>query len=556
MSRSNSTSTSPSRLANFKADFMASIVVFLVAVTLCMGIALASGVPEKDAAAVGIISGIVGGIVVGGLGGSPLQVSGPAAGLAVIVSQHIREYGYEALGFILLVAGGIQLISGIVGIGQWFRAVSPAVIQGMLAGIGVLIFASQFHMMVDDIPPGKGKPLEGLYNLYTIPQAVWKGVTEDIHQHAAFLGLLTLLVVIGWGALAPRKLKVVPAPLVGVLIASCVAAIWGMKDVKYVFMPDNLLEAISFPKVSAFMVHDTFITSLQAVLVAGVAMAFVASAESLLTATAADSMQQHAPRTKYDRELAAQGIGNLLCGTLGVLPVTGVIVRTGANIQAGARTRASTVMHGVWLLVFAVCCPWLLKLIPVASLAALLVHAGYKLMNPKPAKILWQYGKSEVAIYAVTLICVVAINLLTGIIIGLALAVAKLVYTFSHLRVRLHEENGRTILHLDGAATFVRLPKLATALESVAPSTELHVHFEGLSYIDHACLDLLMNWEKQHEATGGSLVVDWESLTARFRQFGVPNARPPEIERGLTGTGGNGGLLTESTTTTTVLHKH
>jgi MFS superfamily sulfate permease-like transporter len=257
---------------------------------------------------------------------------------------------------------------------------------------------------------------------------------------------------------------------------------------------------------------------------AGVTVAFVASAESLLTAMAADAMQTRAPRTKYGRELTAQGVGNMLCGLIGALPLTGVIVRTGANIQAGARTRASSMLHGLWLLVFAALFPFVLRLIPVASLAAILVFTGYKLVSPKAIRALLQYGKGEVVIYAATLGTVVVVDLLTGILVGIGLALAKLVYTFCHLRVRIREEAGRTTLYLDGAATFIRLPQLAGVLEQVQPSTELHVHFEELTYIDHACLDLLMNWEKQHKATGGRLMIDWDGLTARFRAYGTRQA--------------------------------
>jgi MFS superfamily sulfate permease-like transporter len=243
----------------------------------------------------------------------------------------------------------------------------------------------------------------------------------------------------------------------------------------------------------------------------------VASAETLLCATAVDRMHQ-GPRTRYDRELAAQGVGNVLCGLLGALPMTGVIVRSAANVQAGAKTRASAVLHGLWLLLFVSLLPFVLELIPTSSLAAVLVYTGYKLVNPKAVRALWDYGKSEVAIYAATVGAIVVTNLLTGILVGVGLALAKLLYTFSHLAIRIEKdlERNRTVLYVEGAATFIRLPKLAAALESVPPSTELHVHFEQLSHIDHACLDLLINWEKQHEATGGSLVIDWETLTAKF----------------------------------------
>ena len=336
--------------------------------------------------------------------------------------------------------------------------------------------------------------------------------------------MLTILAIVGWTALAPKKLKLFPAPLFAVLLATAVAAALRL-DIQYIRVPDNLADAIALPAAGDWQRLLDW-----SILGAGLTLAFVASAESLLTATAADAMQQRAPRTKYDRELAAQGAGNLLCGLLGALPITGVIVRTAANIQAGGRTRASTMLHGLWLLAFAVLFPQLLRLIPIASLAAILVFTGWKLMNPKALRALWEYGKGEAAIYAATLATIVVCDLLTGILVGLALALVKLLYTFSHLGVRLAAENGRTVLYLNGAATFIRLPKLAAILQEVPPSTELHVHFEELTYIDHGCMDLLINWEKKHEATGGRLVVDWESLTALFRPLqqapGGDNGRP------------------------------
>jgi MFS superfamily sulfate permease-like transporter len=501
-----------SRGDKLRRDFLASIVVFLVALPLCMGIAIASGVPTEKAAAVGIITGIVGGLVVGWLAGCPLQVSGPAAGLAVIVGQWIAQHGLETLGLIVIVAGVAQCAAGMLRMGQWFRAVTPSVIQGMLAGIGVLIFAAQFHVMVDDQPPGSGVHFGGVINLYTIPIAVWKGLTEPVHQGGAAIGLVTIVSVVVWTMVVPKRLSFLPAPLVGVIVASAVANILRV-DLKYVSVPNNLLDAVSFPSAAGWsQLWDWQILG------AGLTLAFVASAESLLTATAADRIQQHAPRTKYDRELAAQGIGNVLCGLLGALPITGVIVRTTANIQSGARTRVSAVMHGIWLLLFAAALPSVLRLIPVASLAAILVYTGWKLMNPRAARELLEVDKGEVAIYAATLATVVIVDLLTGILVGIGLTLAKLIYTFSHLVIRLETDNGRTTIFLDGAATFIRLPQLAATLETVRPSTELHVHFEKLSYIDHACLDLFMNWEKQHKATGGSLVIDWDSLTAKFRR--------------------------------------
>jgi MFS superfamily sulfate permease-like transporter len=507
--------------AALRHDFLASVVVFLVALPLCMGIAIASGAPP----AAGLITGIVGGLVVGSFSGAPLQVSGPAAGLAVIVFELIQRHGFAAFGVTLLAAGAIQVLAGVLRLGQWFRAVSPAVIHGMLAGIGVLIFASQFHVMVDDAPRGTG-----LKNIAALPEAVWKGVVPvdgSTHHKAAAIGLLTIGVIAGWKALAPKRLQVIPATLLAVALGTVAAAALGW-PVKLVNVPDSILSAVSLPTLDGLKgLADPH------VLGAALGIAFVASAETLLCATAVDKMHT-GPRTRYDRELAAQGVGNMICGALGALPMTGVIVRSATNVEAGARTRLSAVLHGAWLLILVAALPGLLRMIPTASLAALLVYTGYKLVNVKALRDLRRYGKGEVAIYFATLVTIVAADLLTGVLVGIALSAAKLLYTFSHLDVtRRSDPRGLvTTLHLRGAATFVRLPKLAAVLDTVPPSTELHVHFEDLKYIDHACLDLLMNWERQHETTGGRLVIDWDRLTARFQRPALAPERPTEPENG------------------------
>ena len=541
-----------------RQDFLASLVVFLVALPLCMGIAIASGVSPAQ----GLITGIVAGLVVGFLTGSPLSVSGPAAGLTVIVLDFVNKYkeqfylaelGERAaelaareplqhqalafalvpLGLVVFLAGGMQLLAGLLRTGQWFRAVSPAVIQGMLAGIGVLIFSSQFHVMVDDEPKGGG-----LQNLITIPGAVYKGLapvvveeqtapdnassrpgeeeTNDLtrvrnHHLAALTGVLTILLILGWLRFAPKRLAVIPAPLVAVVVATIFATVMRLEVIN-VNVPENLADSFTLPGPRWWALLQDPHVWLTAVMLAA-----VASAETLLCATAVDRMHT-GPRTNYDRELVAQGVGNMTCGLLGALPMTAVIVRSSANVHAGAKTPLSAILHGVWLLAFVALFPHLLNYIPRSSLAAILVYTGYKLMNPAAVKRLWEYGKSEVGIYAITVATIVAVDLLTGIIAGLVASALKLLYTFSHLEARLEvdPEKRTARLFLEGAATFIRLPKLASALEEVPPDVELHVDFEHLTYIDHACLDLLMDWAKQHEQTGGRLVIDWESLHANF----------------------------------------
>lgn len=497
--------------ATIGKDALASVVVFLVALPLCMGVAIASGVSPMA----GLITGVVGGLVVGPIAGSPLQVSGPAAGLTVLIWQLVQQHGVAMLGVIVLLAGLMQFAAGLFKLGQWFRAVSPAVIHGMLAGIGLLIFASQFHVMLD------GKPIgSGIQNVSGIPRALLEAVSsKGPSAQALYLGLLTVALIALWGRFATGKLKMLPGPLVAVVVAVIVSAALNLK-IKYI--PDLLANPEDVNNFWAAIRLPTLETLRGAlsrdVLVAAVSVAFIASAETLLSASAVDQLHQ-GPRTRYDKELVAQGVGNFVAGLLGALPLTGVIVRSTANVEAGARTRASTILHGAWLLLFAAALPFVLRVIPVASLAGVLVFTGYKLAYPKAVPNLLRFGRSEVAIYFVTIVMIVATNLLEGVLVGLGLSILKLLYAFSHLEIRQEEGDGsRVHLHLTGAATLIRLPKLASALEEVRPGTEVHVHFEHLDYIDHACLDLLSSWERQHEATGGTLVIEWEELSSKYHQ--------------------------------------
>jgi MFS superfamily sulfate permease-like transporter len=496
-------SGSQPRWNTFRHDLLASVVVFLVALPLCMGIAVASGAPP----ATGIITGIIGGLVAGALAGCPLQVSGPAAGLTVIVYEIVQEHGMERLAVIVLLAGLLQMKWAWLQLGQLFRAVSPAVIHGMLAGIGVLIFASQFHIMIDDVPKGSG-----LENILTLPSAIWKGVmpddsTPENHHLAARIGLVTILGIVLWNLYVPRTLKAVPAVLVGVSLATGTTLFLHL-DIAHVQVRDDLLSIIHVPSLDAWrhMLDPAIVGE-------ALALALIASVETLLSATAVDQLHT-GPRTRYNRELFAQGTGNVLCGLLGVLPMTGVIVRSAANVQAGGRTRASAILHGGWLLLFVASLPFVLRLIPTASLGAVLVFTGYKLMNLQAIRELKRYGTSELAIYAATLSAIVITNLLTGVLVGVGLAIAKLLYTTQNLETYLDHDmqNGKLTFNLAGIATFISLPHLATALENVPPFADVQVRFNSLRHIDHACLNLLESWRKLHEATGGHVDLDWDKL--------------------------------------------
>lgn len=487
-----------------REDLVASLVVFLVALPLCMGIAIASGVPP----ALGLITGIVGGLVVGTIQGAPLQVSGPAAGLVVIIVGLVEQHGIENLGVVVLMAGALQLAAGLARGGRWFRAVPPSVVYGMLAGIGVLIFAGQFHVMIDDDPRSGGWA-----NLIAIPEALYKAVAPNAttsHQEAAGLGLLTITTILLWMRFGPARIRTfVPPPLVGVLLASAIANIFAF-PVAYVKVPTDLAASLNIPPVPDLEL-------IRVLLVPAIGLAVVASAETLLSVSAVDKMHS-GPRANYNRELSAQGLGNLICGCVGALPMTGVIVRSSANVGAGAQTRWSAILHGVWLLLLVGAFSQMLTLIPVSSLAAMLVYIGAKLASPAVIARLRPYGKGEVTIFLVTTGAVVVTDLLTGVLCGLALAVGKLMLKLSELDITVedHPETNRTIVHLSGSATFLRLADIAETLEAVKGERELHLHFDRLDHVDHAILELFRSWTDQHKDRGGHVVFDWDLFERKY----------------------------------------
>ncbi|MEZ6188067.1 MAG: SulP family inorganic anion transporter [Planctomycetota bacterium] len=482
-----------------------AVVVTLISVPLSMGVAIASGVP----AARGLVTGIVGGLVIGALTSCRLQISGPSAGQAVMVLELVDHFGVRALGVVVPLMGLLQGAAGLLKLGKVFRAVSPAVINGMLAGIGLLLLATEFHVMVDDPTHGSG-----LENLLGIPGAVRRGLGagDDVHVHAASIGVLTLavLVVLSWAGNRPW-LRRLPAPLVAVLVGTGATLALGY-GINRVDMPPSALEALAPPRLA-----DLGLLRDPQLWLSTLALTFVASAETLLCSSAVDAMHD-GPRTNYDRELLAQGLGNLICGAVGALPTTGVISRSGANVQAGATRRHSAILVGVGLLLFMVAIPNLLEVIPTACLAAILVFVGYRLVRQRPYAELLRYGWSELAVYLITVAVIVSVNLLTGILVGIGLATIKLLISrgkaFHRFRIEVsHDhEHEQVHVHLQGAASFIHLARLSGALEALSPRYEVHLHVEQLEYIDHACLDVISKWERKRIAARQPVRVEWDFL--------------------------------------------
>ncbi|MDX3692084.1 SulP family inorganic anion transporter [Streptomyces europaeiscabiei] len=474
-----------SRFPHLRQDFGASLVVFLVALPLCVGVAVASGVPAE----LGLVTGIVGGLVAGLMPGSSLQVSGPAAGLTVLVFEAVRQFGLPALGVIVLAAGLLQLAMGALRLGRWFRAISVSVVEGMLAGIGLVIIAGQLYAAA-----GLKAPASGIDKIAGLPGAFTEAMGSTAALASLAIGAGTIAVLVLWKRL-PKKAQLVPGALAAVLLATLATLAFSLPvanvEVK------GLLDSIQPPGLDAF-------GALADVAILGTILAFtlIASAESLFSAAAVDRMHD-GPRTEYDKELMAQGAGNTVCGLLGALPMTAVIVRSSANLQAGARTKASRVMHGVWLLLFAALLPGALALIPLPALAGILVHAGWKLIPFRAVVSLWRTHRGEALILVATAVAIVAVNMFEGVLIGLALSVAKTAWEASHIKLEVIDKGaGPVQAYLSGNATFLRLPKILDNLESLPQDRPVELHLTGLHHLDHACRTALENWASRHSATG------------------------------------------------------
>ncbi|MET9520442.1 SulP family inorganic anion transporter [Streptomyces sp. NPDC002994] len=483
-----------------RTDFTASLVVFLVALPLCVGVAVASGVPAE----LGLITGIVGGLVAGALPGSSLHVSGPAAGLTVLVYEAVQRYGVAALGVLVVSAGLLQVAMGVLGLGRWFRAISVAVVQGMLAGIGLVLVTGQVYAMADaQAPAGGVAKVLGLVELVGgVAGGGGSGGAGGSGVAAAALGVGTVAVLVGW----PRwraAARVAPAPLVAVALAAVVTAVLDL-PVRRVEV-HGLLDAVQPPGADSFArLVGGGVGVWGGVVGTVLAFALIASAESLFSATAVDRLHD-GPRTNYDKELIAQGAGNTVCGALGALPMTAVIVRSVANVRAGARTKASRVLHGVWLLVFAAAVPAALGVIPVAALAGVLVHAGWKLIPVRELVPLWREHRGEVVVLVVTAGAIVVTNLFEGVLVGLLLAVAKTAWDTSQVHVETEDLGAVDGLRVRvrGSATFLRLPKLMDALEAVPHDRPVQLDLDGLRHVDHACAAALEGWAARSGVEAG-----------------------------------------------------
>ncbi|WP_115944842.1 SulP family inorganic anion transporter [Amycolatopsis thermalba] len=469
-----------SALDNLRHDVPASLVVFLVAIPLSLGIALASGAPIVA----GLIAAIVGGVVAGALGGAPLQVSGPAAGLTVIVAETINEFGWAATCAITVLAGALQILLGLSRIARAALALSPAIVHGMLAGIGVTIVLSQLPIVFGGT--AQSSPVD---NLLGLPALVL-----DPHGAATLIGLVTLGIMLAWGKL-PAAVRKVPGPLAAILIATVLALVAGL-NVSRVDVPDNVLDLGFVPEFPDAGWFDFG--------VAVVTIGLVTSVATLLSAVAVDKMHT-GPRANLNRELVGQGAANMVSGTFGGLPVAGVIVRSSTNVQSGARTRVSAILHGLWILLFVAVLAGPLRNIPLAALAALLVHVGAKLVNPAQIRELRRHG--DLPVYLITLLGVVTIDLLTGVLIGIAASALIMLRRLLWSGIHVERDGDKWRVVVEGALSSLSIPRLTSVLGTIPRGATVTLELV-VDYLDHAAFETLSEWQHSHEEAGGQVIVD------------------------------------------------
>lgn len=505
-----------SYFSELKHDLPASIVVFFVAVPLCLGIALASGAPLFA----GIIAGIVGGIVVGVASGSPLGVSGPAAGLAVIVLTSIAALGgsWEAFLLAVVLAGGIQLVLGYAKAGFIAYFFPSSVIKGMLTGIGLLIILKQIPHAL-----GWDKDAEGDVSFW---QADGENTLSEIYKAVEFLtpgavliALLSLAILILWDKVLTQKHKIfgmLNGPLVVVALGILMNYLYQNGILNYSLAADQVVNLPVPESLPAFFAQFTFpdfsaITNWQVWKIAFV-MAIVASLETLLCVEATDKLDPYKRVTPTNRELKAQGLGNVLSGLIGGLPLTQVIVRSSANISFGGRTKMSAILHGVFLLISALTMASILNMIPLSSLAAILLMVGYKLAKPALFKQMYKLGWEQFIPFIVTVVVILFTDLLTGIIAGMVMGgffALRHSYRNSHYMKEAHTtENGVNTYHLVLAeeVSFFNKASLIRELEAIPENSKVVIDCTNSKSIDYDVVELINNFDSN--AKSKNIVVE------------------------------------------------
>ncbi len=488
----------PSMADSWRSDVPASIIIFLVAVPLCLGIALASGAPLFS----GIISGIIGGVLVGSLSGSPLMITGPAAGLSAIVMAAIDSLGsFPAFLSVVVVAGVLQVLFALGRGGIVAYYFPSSVVRGMLTAIGLILILKQIpHALGYDVD-FEGDESFFQANAENTFTAIANAIGR-IEPAAVILSLTGLVMLVAWDRL-PKTWRVVPGPLLAVLLGVIGYEVLPLFDPSLQLGPEHLVAlpvARSLTEMGQLFAFPDW-TALLHLNAWGIAvtLGLVASLETLLTLEATDKMDRYKREAPSDRELAVQGLGNIMSGLIGGLPVSGVLVRSAANIDAGAQTKLSAVYHGVLLAVAVFFAPALLNLIPYAALAAVLIYTGFKLSQPTTIRLMWNQGRMQFVPFLVTVVAILLTDLLIGVLIGMA--VGFLFIVFDHLRhpcfsvvsgagsvltrIRLHEQ-----------VTFLNKASLAQYLDALPPRTRIEIDGSHCRHIDHDVLEFISDFRQ------------------------------------------------------------
>jgi MFS superfamily sulfate permease-like transporter len=505
---------SPTRFSGtLQSDLPASLVVFLVALPLCLGIALASGAPLIS----GLIAGVVGGIVVGSLSGSPLGVSGPAAGLAVIVLTAIQDLGaFDIFLVAVILAGLIQIFLGFIRAGTVAYYFPSSVISGMLAGIGIIIFLKQIpHAFGYDRDPVGELSFRQPDGETTFSELLL--VLDSISPGALIIASVSLAILLLWesGWFKRHKLfRLIPGPLVAVVTGVLLNLLFRSKlgfaltPQQVVSIPQadslsGLLGFLTFPDFSALTRINVYKTA--------IVLAIVASLETLLCVEATDKLDPRKRVTPTNRELKAQGVGNVVSGFLGGLPVTQVIVRSSANIQSGGRSKASAVIHGLLLVVSVIALPTVMNLIPLATLAAILLVVGFKLAKPSVFRKMFRQGPDQFVPFMVTVCAIVFTDLLVGISLGMVVAV--LVILFENFRLpfeisNIPQERGeRVYIALAQQVTFLNKASVLKTLDSIPDDSSIEIDASESVFVHPDVVELIDNFVVGAEAKNIDVVV-------------------------------------------------
>lgn len=484
------------RIIWFKHDLPAGLSVFLVALPLCLGIALASGAPLYA----GILSGIIGGVLVSLISGSQLAVSGPGAGLTSLVAASIISLGdYKLFLLAVMIAGAFQLLLGLFKLGAIANYFPSSVIKGMLAAIGIILVSKQIPLAL-----GYDKPdfwTSGFIQLFSADNFL--GNIENFNHHitrgAILITVISLAVLIILQQPFAKKLKVIPAPLLVVVIGIIVnilftniASDFSLKQTQLVNISSNIFEDISFPDFSK-------IFSTTEIWKDGILIGLLATLETLLCIEAVDKLDKRNRITPVNRELIAQGIGNMTCGLLGAIPITAVVVRGAANVDAGGRTKLSAFTHGLFLLLAVMLVPFLLNKIPYASLAAILLITGYNLTKPKLYRNMWSLGRKQFIPFMITVVVILSTDLLLGVSIGLLISVYYIVQSNFKIEYKITQTKHLGIetqcIKLNHNVTFLNKVKLRKVLDEVPEYTILTIDGSESRLIDYDILEIISEFQ-------------------------------------------------------------